>query len=154
MMTWKSAGTILVGVLASAPIAAFAQDCEGRPSSARLSVVVEGVASNKGLIAATLYGNAKARFLVRNGALKVWRAAARSPTTSMCIWLGGPGTYAVAVYHDANANMKFDIGPLGPTEAYGFSNNPRITFSKPSLEAVRFFARAGDNTVRIRLRHP
>ena len=45
------------------------------------------------------------------------------------------GKYAIAIYHDENKNGKLDKNYLGvPTEAYGFSNNARRTFSAPSFE--------------------
>jgi uncharacterized protein (DUF2141 family) len=45
------------------------------------------------------------------------------------------GKYAVAVFHDENKNGILDKNYLGiPTEAYGFSNNARRTFSAPSFE--------------------
>jgi len=48
------------------------------------------------------------------------------------------GYYAVAVYHDANKNMKLDRNLFGmPTECYGFSNNARATFSAPSYQEAK-----------------
>ena len=45
------------------------------------------------------------------------------------------GKYAVAVFHDENKNGILDKNYLGiPTEAYGFSNNARRTFSAPSFK--------------------
>lgn len=45
------------------------------------------------------------------------------------------GKYAIAIFHDENKNSKLDKNYLGvPTEAYGFSNNARRTFSAPSFE--------------------
>jgi uncharacterized protein (DUF2141 family) len=150
----KLAWASLAGSLTLLAGGARAQDCEGAPTSTRLLIAVEGVRSDQGLMTASLYADNKRQFLVRNGALKVWRNRARAPTTDMCIWLPSPGVYAIAIYHDANASMKFDVGPFGPTEPYGFSNSPRILFSKPSLEAVRFFAHAGDNPIHVRLHNP
>ncbi|MDE0772909.1 MAG: DUF2141 domain-containing protein [Salibacteraceae bacterium] len=44
------------------------------------------------------------------------------------------GNYGFSAYHDVNANEKLDLNLFGaPTEAYGFSNNARSTFSKPSF---------------------
>ncbi|MGI9169878.1 MAG: DUF2141 domain-containing protein [Caulobacteraceae bacterium] len=143
-----------MAILAMAPAGARSQDCQGTPSNARLSLVIEGVRSDHGLMTASLYPDDKSQFLVKNGALKVWRDAAQAPETKLCIWLRGPGTYAVAVYHDANANRRLDLGVFGPTEAYGFSNNPRILFSKPSFDSVKFQAGAGETTIHIRLNHP
>ena len=136
------------------PAAARAGDCEGAPSTARLNIVVEGVRSNQGWMTASLYPNDRSQYLVANGALKVWRVPARAPETRMCIWLSSPGTYAVAVYHDANSNLWLDRNLFGPTEGYGFSNNPRIAFAPPPLAAVRFTAAAGNTVVHIRLRYP
>lgn len=36
-----------------------------------------------------------------------------------------PGDYAVSIIHDENNNGELDMGMMGPTEAYGFSNNAR-----------------------------
>ncbi len=102
---------------------------------------------------ASLYPNDKKAFLVKDGAVKVWRVAAVAPVTRMCIWRT-PGTYALAVYQDLNSNHKFAVGMFGPTEPYGFSNNPRIFFSKPTLGAVRFEAKAGDTVIHVRLNQP
>lgn len=139
--------------MALLPFGVRAEACEGAPNSAKISIVIEGVASNRGLMTASLYPGDKSQFLIKNGAVKVWSVPARSPTTRMCIWRA-PGVYAVAVYHDANANHRFDVGLLGPTEAYGFSNNPRILFSKPSFNSVKFHANAGETKVNVHLNRP
>ncbi len=141
--------TLAVGARAAEPM-----NCEGAPTATKLTLVIEGVKSDRGLMAVTLYGNDQARFLVKGGAIKVWRDPASPPSQTMCIWLPAPGYYAVAVYHDANANHKLDLGTFGPTEAYGFSRNPRILFSKPRLSAVRFDASGADTTLHIKLHYP
>jgi|TARA_B110001469_G_scaffold64024_1_gene61321 uncharacterized protein (DUF2141 family) len=44
------------------------------------------------------------------------------------------GKYGFSAYHDVNSNEKLDLNLFGaPTEPYGFSNNARGTFSKPSF---------------------
>ncbi|MBA3812489.1 MAG: DUF2141 domain-containing protein [Caulobacteraceae bacterium] len=154
-MTARSRPTaLMVAAWAGMALGAQAQECAGTPGTARLLIVVERVDSAKGLVTATLYPNDKSQFLVKGGALKVWSDPAAAPTTRMCLWLKGPGTYALAVYHDANADRRFNVGLFGPTEAYGFSNNPRIAFSKPSLQSVLFQAGEGDTTVHVRLNRP
>jgi uncharacterized protein (DUF2141 family) len=53
------------------------------------------------------------------------------------------GDYAVAVFHDENRNGKMDKNLLGiPVEAYGFSNNQRVTFGPPKWETVKFSVEA------------
>ncbi len=144
-----SAGAALL--LAGASAAVAQPSCEGTPSDTQLHIVIDGVRSDDGLMAATLYADDEATFLKSKGSLKVWRVPAHSPTTTMCIWLPHPGSYAVAAYHDANSNLKWDHSSLGSIEGFGFSRNPMIFFSPPSLKATRFQAPVGDTTLRIHL---
>ncbi len=142
---------LAAAALAAAPPASRAEDCEGAPSANKLSIVVEGVRSARGQMTASLYPDDRTQFLAKGGALKVWRVPAVAPVTRMCIWLKAPGIYGVAVYHDANANGRLDLGMLGPTEDYGFSRNPRILFSKPSLASVRFPTTGAETMIDVRL---
>lgn len=49
------------------------------------------------------------------------------------------GTYALSCIHDENSNNVLDQNVFGiPTEGYGFSNNPGITFGQPSFSQVKF----------------
>ena len=141
-------GLLLANAATAAPL------CEGAPSDTSIHIVVENVRSDAGLMAATLYGDDETHFLKSQGSLKVWRVPAHAPTTAMCIWLPHPGPYEVAVYHDANSNLKWDHAALGSIEGFGFSRNPTIFFSPPSLKATRFQAPVGDTTLHIRLELP
>lgn len=50
-----------------------------------------------------------------------------------------PGRYAVAAYHDTDANGALTLWPIGlPREAYGFSRDARGRFGPPSFEAAAF----------------
>jgi uncharacterized protein (DUF2141 family) len=147
----------LTMALAMAPGGASAQsprECQGEPTGAKLMIIVEGIHNARGDMTATLYGEDPAKFLKSHGELKVWRDPAQAPTQDMCIWLPGPGVYAVALYQDSNGSHHFDHGAFGPTEAYGFSRNPRLFFGPPSVGQVKFAAGEGDTTVHIRLRYP
>ncbi|HFU76072.1 MAG TPA: DUF2141 domain-containing protein [Arcobacter sp.] len=45
----------------------------------------------------------------------------------------------MAIFHDENNNKKLDINVLGmPKEGFGFSNNPKISFSEPSFKECSF----------------
>ena len=138
-------GLMFANAVAAAPI------CEGTPSDASLHIVIDGVRSDAGLMTATLYGDDETHFLKSKGSLKVWRVPAHAPSTTMCIWLPHPGPYEVAAYHDANSNEKWDHSSLGSIEGFGFSRNPTVFFSPPSLKATRFQAPAGDTTIHIKL---
>jgi uncharacterized protein (DUF2141 family) len=150
------AGALLLAGLALAPVVARGQvTCQGDPSDTKLHVIVQGVRSDEGLMTATLYGDEPDKFLRGAGELKVWREPAKAPVTEMCVWLPGPGTYAMAIYHDAKRAMRFTRGPFGmPTQGYGFSRNPHLFLGPPSLRATTFPAGAGETTVYVKLRYP
>jgi uncharacterized protein (DUF2141 family) len=128
--------------------------CHGTPTAYRLLVTTLGVRSNHGYLVANLYGSDKQRWLADNGWLAVWRDLAMPGDETMCFYLPGPGRYAVVMFHDANADGVLNLGPFGPKEGYGFSNNLRPILSAPSLAAALFPAGAGDTQISIRLRYP
>lgn len=136
---------------AAAP--AFAAPCEGIPSTAKLSFTVENIHSAQGHMTASLYRADPAIWLKTGGALKVWRVAVHQPTTAMCIWLPGPGDYALGIYQDLNDNEKFDHPHLGAIEPFGFSRNPPIFFGAPGLSSTRFTAGEGETALRIKLNY-
>lgn len=147
-------GAFAVGLIAlSLASAATAQECENAPTSTRLHIVIDDVRAPKGEISASLYPGDQSQFLKKNGALKVWYAPARTPSTPMCIWIPGPGTYAVAVYQDNNGNHRFDHNILKGIEPFGFSNDPPIGFSQPSYVSSKFHVKADETTVHIKLNH-
>lgn len=129
--------------------------CDGAASRTRLNVVVDGVRPAGGLIAITLYADDATRFLVHRGQIGVFRTPAVAGTTRACIALPDAGVYAIAVYHDANGDYRFNRTAIGlPAEAWGFSNNPPTLLGLPSFASVRFQTQPGDNAVRIKLHYP
>lgn len=126
--------------------------CGGPPSAIHLNVNVEKVRSARGLIAVTLYPDEPRKFLAKGGALYVVRVPARVPATRVCVNVPGPGVYALGVYHDANANRRFDRTMIGlPAEDFGFSNNPKPFLGMPNFNSVRIrVVRSGSwTTVRL-----
>jgi len=135
--------------------AAFAQDCTGRPSATRLIVTVSNVRAAQGLIAVTLYADDPSRFLARRGSLYVGRVPARAGVTRVCIHVPAPGTYGLAVYHDANADRRFDRTMIGlPAEGYGFSNDAPTLFGLPRFRSVRLAVPRDGFQTGVRLRYP
>jgi len=146
---------VVAAALAAAATAGQAQDCTGPPSAVRLNVSVENVRSGQGLVAVTLYADDSRRFLARRGSLYVGRVPARAGTTQICIHLPATGTYALAVYHDADANRRFNRNGIGlPAEGFGFSNNPGTLFGIPSFRAVRLAVPRSGMSTNVRLRYP
>jgi len=62
------------------------------------------------------------------------------------------GEYAIKVFHDENGNRRIDLGWMGPTEAYGFSNNTRGVAGPPTYEAAKFRFMAREQTIEIELK--
>jgi len=126
--------------------------CTGAENEIR--VVVKNVKKNMGQIAADLYPNKEDGFLKSSGRLKQVRFAAKSPQTHFCFKAPAAEKFAIAVYHDENANKKFDKGAFGlPAEPYGISNNPKIRFGPPAVsEAIFTVANDGAN-VEINLKN-
>ncbi len=111
--------------------------CTGAPNEIRL--VIEGFDNAVGLVTVDLYVNDNAGFLKRAGRVAQRRAAAKSPFTKLCIRAPEPGQYAIAVYHDKNANKTFDKNAFGlPAEPWGISNNPKIRFGPPHVDEALF----------------
>ena len=98
-----------------------------------LSIHVKGFPSSKGEAYIAIY-RATDDFPVFGKQYK-GKTTTISGNVSQVVFSGIPsGSYAVAVYHDKNNNNVLDKNYLGiPTEAYGFSNNARRTFSAPSF---------------------
>ena len=62
------------------------------------------------------------------------------------------GIYAIALFIDANKNMKIDKNFLGiPKEQYGFSNNAMGNLSGPSFEQAKFQVK-GNSIQNIKLK--
>lgn len=140
------------GLLGAAP--AFADECEGRPTGVRLDVQVTNVRAAQGQVAVTIYPDDAKRFLAPKGKLARQRVKASVPTTSACFYLPRAGTYAIAVYHDANGDQDFNRDKVGrPTEGFGFSNDAPTRTGLPPFRAVRFPVREGDNRIAIQMRY-
>jgi uncharacterized protein (DUF2141 family) len=126
----------------------------GDTAQVRLQVSVDGMRSTAGNITITIYPDDAAHFL--DGKYKLARQSVpvTLPVTHACFAMAAPGFYAVALFHDENANGHFDTSMLGlPEEGYGFSNNPTLYVGPPSLAQARFAAHAGDNPVAVRLKY-
>ncbi len=62
------------------------------------------------------------------------------------------GTFAIAVLHDENDNLKMDYNFLGmPTEDYGFSNNKRGTLGAPSFAECSFIIDTSKKKLKIKV---
>ena len=126
--------------------------CSGAKSEIRVRVT--DVKESIGQIVADLYRNDEDGFLKREGRVQQVRFAAKSPTTHFCFKAPGPENYAIAIYHDENANKSFDKGAFGiPAEPYGISNNPKLRFRAPTVDEALFEVASDGANVEINMRN-
>lgn len=129
--------------------------CTGPASSTWINVSAQGLRNGNGLLAVTLYADNPRKFLVSRGSLYVGRVNANAGATSACIFLPQPGVYALALYHDENANQRFDRTGIGlPAEGYGFSNNPGTLAGLPSFRSVRLNVPRSGLSTRVQMKYP
>ena len=150
----KQAAAVVAALFGAGAVTAQGP-CTGPPSATRLYVTIENVRASQGLIALTLYADDSRRFLARRGSLYVGRVPARAPVTRACIHVPTPGTYALAIYHDVDADRRFNRSAIGlPAEGYGFTNNPGTLFGLPSFRSVRLTVPRTEAATTIRMRYP
>lgn len=105
--------------------------------SAQIRVTVNGVGSG-GILNVGLYDDPD-NFLFKKGRKRTVRIPATRGQQRICINLEQPGTYAVAAYHDIDANRKLKIGwNMLPDEPFGLSNNPDQQTGFPEFSASAF----------------
>lgn len=114
---------------------------QGQASETSVAVTVTGYDRTDGRIGCALF-DAPSGFPMERAVARVRWANPGSGGVECRFEDVPPGTYAVAVSHDLNANGKTDTNFLGmPTEAWGVSNNvrPRLrapTFAEAAFEVV------------------
>ena len=65
-----------------------------------------------------------------------------------------PGTYAIALVHDENANGRMDMRLFLPREGFGFSRNPKIGMGPPKFGAAKFAVTAdGASSRAVRMKY-
>jgi uncharacterized protein (DUF2141 family) len=116
-----------------------------------LLVNVSGFKNRSGRVRVQLYGGNPADFLQKGKKLRrIDLPVSAAGTMSICIAVPSPGTYAVAVRHDADGNNK-----SGWSDGGGFSNNPKISLLslRPSHRQVAVSVGAGLRRVDVVLNY-
>lgn len=127
-------------------------DCTARDSGPRVKAVLDNVRSAKGRVRLSLFGRDPAQWVrTRGGKLLRFDVPAVHGRMEVCMPLpDGPGVYALALYHDENADGKYSLA----SEGYGFSNNARTgLFGPPAHRDAAFVASGAMTELPIRLRY-
>lgn len=118
-------------------------------NAAELEVEITDVRSANGMVRLALYNDAD-KFPKRSGSMAGGDVPAAKGSVVFVFRDLPPGLYAVAIYHDANANKKFDKSLLGlPREGFGFSNDARPVLSAPGFEAAAVTLKAPRTRIKI-----
>lgn len=123
------------------------------PNEPELVVNLAGLRNAKGQVHLCLTGQA-ARFLkCQEDKQAVALTVPASKAAHLSLGRVAPGTYALLVVHDENANGRLDMMMGIPREGFGFSNNPTIRMRAPRFDEVRFTLTPGSATQNIRLKY-
>jgi len=128
--------------------------CVGADDEIRLDLTVSGVRSPDGEVAIVLYGGRAKDFLAKGAWVNRVRVPAMKGTVETCLLAPQPGQYAIALYHDEDANGKLNKTWVGiPDEGFGFSNDAPAPLRAPRFDEAAFTAGTGDNPLEITLRY-
>ena len=138
---------ILVRIIIALIMTVLSSSIENQDQHA-ITVVVNGINSNKGKVLLALY-NSENEFLKT-----VYKGKKSDITNNSCqvIFEDVPsGIYAVSIFHDENDNGKMDTNFMGiPKEDYGCSNNAKGFMGPPKWGDANFELN-NDQTITITL---
>lgn len=119
-------------------------------STADLNVQISNIKNQNGLVQLGLYNDAS-KFPKVGETYKMVRVRTKGDEKLYTFKNLPVGKYALAIYHDENANKICDTNFFGiPKEAYAFSNGIRPRFSAPSFQSCSFLVNS-DKSVTIKL---
>ena len=139
--------TIITGLVLFLLLAVMTADAA---QQGQLRIEVEGLNSDQGTVNIALCAT-PAEFAVEG---EHFREVHLPIQNHRATWLltGIPfGEYAVKLYQDKNRNGQMDTVPFlgNPLEPYGFSNNVRHAFGRPSYEEAHFTVDRAETSLNI-----
>jgi uncharacterized protein (DUF2141 family) len=126
----------------------------GQAATAELRLCLDGLRSTRGMVRLCLAREEAAFPDCKEGA-SIRRDMLIGAGSEQCFTLTAlqPGTYAISLFHDENANARLDKTMSIPREGFGFSRNPKIGFGPPRFDAARIELKAGQNIETIKVRY-
>ena len=147
-MIKNSFASLLVGVVVNFPASLNA----GGIYNSNLNVTINGLKNERGQVCLSLFSS-------RQG---FPRSTARA-VEARCVKVAAPplkvnfrdlkvGSYAIAVFHDANSDGTLNSNGLGiPTEEFGFSQNPTILVGSPKFGDAAVLVVGPETNIQIQL---
>ncbi|MEO0882449.1 MAG: DUF2141 domain-containing protein [Pseudomonadota bacterium] len=122
------------------------------PTIPQIRATVNGV-EPYGILLVEIYRNDPENFLSKEGRIARARVAAEQGPQTVCLNIDGPGTYAVASYHDQDGDRKLDKKwNRLPKEPFALSTNPRLRLRKPRFSEAAFDVEALGADIELDLR--
>ncbi len=121
-------------------------------SQCTLTVIIKNIEKAEGKIEVGLYDGPKHWLKETGQYFEDIIDCTSAPTMTYVIENVAYGTYGFSLYHDENSNGKMDFRNWWiPKEPYGFSNNPRAKWSKPSFKTCSFKVDSSTKTIEVDL---
>lgn len=130
--------------------------CRPNESGPALMITATGLKDRGGTMKAELYPANQDDFLQDDNILvnagKTFRRAVidvpKSGNVQICLRAPGPGTYALSMLHDRDANRKFGLS----TDGVGFGSNPQsLGPTKPKVAIARVTVGNGVTPINVRM---
>ena len=121
--------------------------------TATLDVAITGLRSDKGNVLICVTANPK--FFPNCSKDPIAHKRSVAAADAALVQFNGmtPGTYALGLIHDENANRKLDVAIMIPREGFGFSRNPVISFGPPKFKAAAFAIAAGESLQGVKMKY-
>lgn len=121
----------------------------GQDATGTVIIEVEGLRNSKGSVLSALFDNPTT---FPNSSAATTTATIDS-TRARLVYEGLTlGAYVISVLHDENGDEQMQRNSLGmPTEGFGFSNNPTISFGPPTFASTKVDVPADTLTLQIRM---
>ncbi len=123
-------------------------------SSGSLTVAINGLKNQKGQICLSLFSQSEGFPGKSDRAVAVQCVQTSEASLGVTFKNLNPGNYAVALFHDVNADGKLNTGLFGiPKEGFGFSRNPRVRTRAPRFDEAALALSSANNNIQIRLKY-
>ena len=124
------------------------------PAENVVHVEISGLRNDHGQMLCALFSSAEA-FPKKADKAVVRLTAKIAERQATCDFIGvAPGTYAISVVHDENANGKLDTNFIGmPREGVGASNDAKGHMGPPKFGAASFPYRGGRLELKIHVKY-
>jgi uncharacterized protein (DUF2141 family) len=143
-----------VASLALAMLVMLLPETANSNPSGKLTVAIDGLRNQAGQVCLNLFSKSQGFPNDRKQALQTQCVEVTEIPLMVTFQNLPTGSYAIAVYHDANQDNQFNRNSLGmPTEGFGFSGNPKVLTRAPKFGESVVLVAGENTTVPIQLQY-